>query len=343
MSLFNSQTIFSILFTILVGFIIYYFTSYKHRMLEYTVREQAKLLQSVIMSMNTNNQNIMNMVQNMNEDQNELIHESVHRDMNRYKEVNINNELINVSDDSESDSGSESDDSSSESGSDSGSESDDSSSKSGSDSGSESESEVGENNTKKILFTGGNESHMVEHLDGPDIKVIELKNPLYPTSENKGTDEYDQEDEEEDMDEENDDDDHDDDDEDDEDSGSESLSEDNDEKHKERDEYKNVEVHEICEIKGNVNIIENETENNKIDLEVENIPEDKTLDVDNFSVNAVFNNKDTKEHETMVDFNSMNVQTLRQHLRNKVSAQGLHMNEASINKLTKKELIKNLA
>ena len=66
MSLFNSQTIFSILFTILVGFIIYYFTSYKHRMLEYTVKEQAKLLQSVIMSMNTNNHNIMNIVQKRN-------------------------------------------------------------------------------------------------------------------------------------------------------------------------------------------------------------------------------------------------------------------------------------
>ena len=55
MSLFNSQTIFSLLFTLLVGVALYYYIRYKCRILELNVREQAKVLQSVIMNMNTNN------------------------------------------------------------------------------------------------------------------------------------------------------------------------------------------------------------------------------------------------------------------------------------------------
>ena len=105
MSLLNSQNIFSILITLLVGFALYYYIKYKYRVLELTIREQAKLLQSVIMSMNTNNQNIMNMVQNRNEDDdnNELIQNSIHRDINKFNQVN-NNNLIDVSDESESES-----------------------------------------------------------------------------------------------------------------------------------------------------------------------------------------------------------------------------------------------
>jgi hypothetical protein len=183
MSLFNSQTIFSLLITLLVGVALYYYIRYKTRVLELTVREQAKVLQSVIMSMNSNNQNIMNMVQNRSQE--EVVSDAVTQDMNRFREVNSNNELIEVSDDS--DSGSES---GSDGDSDSGSESD-----SGSDSGSDTSSEggsehydepnesqeedVANNGTRKIVFNGGNDCHVVEHLDGPDIKVIELTHPLY--------------------------------------------------------------------------------------------------------------------------------------------------------------------
>ena len=58
MSLFNSQTIFSILVTLLIGAALYYYIKYKYRILELTQREQAKVLQSVIMSMNNNNHNL---------------------------------------------------------------------------------------------------------------------------------------------------------------------------------------------------------------------------------------------------------------------------------------------
>ena len=71
----------------------------------------------------------------------------------------------------------------------------------------------------------------------------------------------------------------------------------------------------------------------EIDLETDN-------SLDNISVKAVFKTKDSETHS---DYNSMNVQSLRQHLRNKLSSEGSLMSEASINKLTKRDLIKHLS
>ena len=321
MSLFNSQTIFSLLFTLLIGVALYYYIRYKTRVLELTVREQAKVLQSVIMNMNSNNQNIMNMVQGRSEE--EVVSDAVANDMNRFREVNSNNELIEVSDDSDSDSGSDSD-----------SESSSSSSSDGSESGSDDESEHGEepeedvanNGTRKIVFNGGNDCHIVEHLDGPDVKVIELTHPLYPKNENEvmngdedDEDDDDADDEEDDADE-------------DEDSDSESLPSDMDIQH---------ENHENHEIKENdvINDVTNQIQNH---LETETISEvileDNSLD--NLSVKTVFKQKEAEPHS---DYNSMNVQSLRQHLKSKLISEGTNMSEASINKLTKKELIKHLS
>jgi len=333
MSLFNSQTIFSLLFTLLIGVALYYYIRYKTRVLELTVREQAKVLQSVIMNMNSNNQNIMNMVQGRSEE--EVISDAIAQDMNRFREVNSNNELIEVSDDSDSgsDSGSESD-------SDSGS----SSSSGGSESGSDDESEHGEepiddvanNGTRKIVFNGGNDCHVVEHLDGPDVKVIELTHPLYPKNENEVMNgDGDDADEDDDADDEEEDDAVEDEDED---SDSESLPSDMDIHH---------ENHENHEIKENVvmNDVTNEIQNH---LEPETISEvileDNSLD--NLSVKTVFKTKETKEtkeSETHSDYNSMNVQSLRQLLKSKLICEGTNMSEASINKLTKKDLIKQLS
>jgi hypothetical protein len=322
MSLFNSQTIFSLLFTLLIGVALYYYIRYKTRVLELTVREQAKVLQSVIMNMNSNNQNIMNMVQGRSEE--EVVSDAVANDMNRFREVNSNNELIEVSDDSDSDSGSDSDSESSSS----------SSSSDGSESGSDDESEHGEepeedvanNGTRKIVFNGGNDCHVVEHLDGPDVKVIELTHPLYPKNENEvmngdedDEDDDDADDEEDDADE-------------DEDSDSESLPSDMDIQH---------ENHENHEIKENdvINDVTNQIQNH---LETETISEvileDNSLD--NLSVKTVFKQKEAEPHS---DYNSMNVQSLRQHLKSKLISEGTNMSEASINKLTKKELIKHLS
>ena len=317
MSLFNSQTIFSLFITLLVGFALYYYIKYKYRVLELTQREQAKVLQSVIMAMNNNNQNIMNIVQNRSQE--EVVSDAVNEDSNRFRQVNSNNELIDVSDDSGSESSDDSDESS---------ESSESESESECESDQGEEQEVSDNTTRKILFTGNNDSHVVEHLDGPDIKVIELTHPLYTKNggEEYRDDDGDEDDEDEDEDDE------------DEDSDSESISSDLDGPHEpsvrhEKDE--SHEVHEVHEIKENV-VISEINSNNQIDLETDN-------SLDNISVKAVFKTKETKDSETHSDYNSMNVQSLRQHLRNKLSSEGSLMSEASINKLTKRDLIKHLS
>jgi len=321
MSLFNSQTIFSLFITLLIGFALYYYIKYKYRVLELTQREQAKVLQSVIMTMNNNNQNIMNIVQNRSQE--EVVSDAVNEDINRFRQVNSNNELIDVSDDSDSDS--ESSDDSDES---SGESSESSDSECDIDQGEEQheeqeEQEVCDNTTRKILFTGNNDSHVVEHLDGPDIKVIELTHPLYTKN---GGEEY--------RDDDGDDVDEDEDEYEDEDSDSESISSDLDGPHEPSVKHEKDEVHvihEIHEIKENVVI--NEINNSQTELETDN-------SLDNISVKAVFK---TKESETHSDYNSMNVQSLRQLLRNKLSSEGSHMSEASINKLTKRDLIKHLS
>lgn len=324
MSLFNSQTIFSILVTLLIGAALYYYIKYKYRILELTQREQAKVLQSVIMSMNNNNHNLVSMIQGKSNE--ELVSESIAHDMNRFSEVNKTNDLIDVSDDdSESESGSDSD---SESGSECDSESE---------SGSEYESDGGNNNnstTKKILFTGNHESHLVEHLEGPDVKIIELSHPLYSKNENdnemynKNVNE--DEDEDDDASSSNSDNDSE--------SDSESVTSDMDGPHEPS------EGHEIHEIKENSVTIEM---NNQNDLETDNISEILSVDssLDNLLVKAVFKNKENKESkdsETHTDYNSMNVQSLRQLLKNKLASDGSNMSESSINKLTKKDLIKHL-
>ena len=338
MSLFNSQTIFSILVTLLIGAALYYYIKYKYRILELTQREQAKVLQSVIMSMNNNNHNLVSMIQGKSNE--ELVSESIAHDMNRFSEVNKTNELIDVSDDDD-------DDDESESGSESGS---DSESESGSDSGSDSESdddiEGGNNNnnstTKKILFTGNHESHLVEHLEGPDVKIIELSHPLYSKNENdnKNTN-HDDEDQEQDQDDNDDECSSDNDSE----SDSESVTSDMDGPHEPSEGHEIHEIYEIHEIKENTVTIET---NNQNDLETDNISEVISVDnsLDNLLVKAVFKNKENKESkdsETHTDYNSMNVQSLRQLLKNKLASDGSNMSESSINKLTKKDLIKHLS
>jgi hypothetical protein len=319
MSLFNSQTIFSILVTLLIGAALYYYIKYKYRILELTQREQAKVLQSVIMSMNNNNHNLVSMIQGKSNE--ELVSESIAHDMNRFSEVNKTNELIDVSDD---------DDSESESGSDSGS---DSGSESGSDSENDDDIEGGNNNnnnstTKKILFTGNHDSHLVEHLEGPDVKIIELSHPLYSKNKNDNdNDMYNKNTN------------HDDEDHDDHDDNDDEYSSDSDSESDSESVTSDIEGHEIHEIKENTVTIET---NNQNDLETDNISEVISVDnsLDNLLVKAVFKNKDSETH---ADYNSMNVQSLRQLLKNKLASDGSNMSESSINKLTKKDLIKHLS
>jgi hypothetical protein len=285
---------------------------YKFRILELTQKEHAKVLQSVIMSMNNgslgrglcmaNQMGGESMCMNMNNLQN------LEEDMNRFHEIN-KNELIDVSDEDESED--ESDDESHDEDSDTDS----------SESSSDSDDDVEKNHiddscsTKKIVITNGHDSHKVEHLTGPDIKVIELTHPLYPSNENVNNDETDN----------NNDNDNDNcDDEDDSKSESESDSESSDE-HEHENEY---------DIKDNM--VEQQSHEHTLE-ECTNIPIDNSLD--NISVTTVFKNKTS---DTNVDYNAMTVSTLRQTLKNKLSSDGHHMSETSINKLSKKDLIKML-
>jgi hypothetical protein len=273
--------------------------------------------------MNNNNKNIMNIVQSRSQE--EIVSDSVANDMNRFRQVNENNELIEVSDDSDSGSDNSSD-----------SDSDSDSSSGGSESGSDDESEHGEepvedvanNGTRKIVFNGGNDCHVVEHLDGPDVKVIELTHPLYPTNENEvrnGDDDEDDDADDDEVDEADED----------EDSDSESLPSDMDIQHDNHESHESHEIKENIVINDVTNQIQNHVEPETIS---EVILEDNSLD--NISVKTVFK---TKEAETHSDYNSMNVQSLRQHLKTKLICEGTNMSEASINKLTKKELIKHLS
>ena len=182
MSLFSSHTIFNLLITLIIGVALYYYMKYKFRILELTQREHAKVLQSVIMSMDKgssgrgfcmeNQTGGESMCMNMNNLQN------LDQDMNRFREIN-KNELIDVSDEDDN----ESDDESSNT-----TDSDTDSSESGSDSDSDvdvEEDHIDDScNTKKIVITNSHDLHKVEHLTGPDIKVIELTHPLYPSNEN---------------------------------------------------------------------------------------------------------------------------------------------------------------
>ena len=334
MSLFSSQTIFCILFSLLIGFGLYYYIKIKYRVLEISQCEQAKVLQSVIMTMNTNNHNIMSIVQNRDQDEN--ISGGTQQDMNKIHQVDSTSELIDVSDDSESES---SDDESSDSGSDS-SES--------SDSDGDEIDEGSDSNKRKILFTNG-ESQNVEHLEGPDVKVIELTHPLYSNNSNGSgnnncENDCDNDDDDDDDDDDNDGDDDDDDDDDDKESDSESVPSEIDGPHQpiEGFEIHDIhDIHEIHEIKEN-DIVLDSNQSQHVDIETDSITEVTSVDnsLDNLSVKTVFKIKDSEIHP---DYNTMNVQSLRQLLKNKLTSDGSSVSESSIHKLTKKELIKQLS
>jgi hypothetical protein len=310
MALFNNQIIFNLLITLVVGAALYYYIKYKCRVLELTQREHAKILQSVIMSMN----NPRCQVRNINDmsggcgvcSLDEL--PDINQDIERYKQVN-NSELIDVSDDS--------DDSDDDSESDSGSGSD-----SDGDSGSESDDEESYN-TKKIIIGGNIESQTIEHLTGPDVKVIELSHPLYPSHNENVVDNEDEGDSEADNDD-------DDDDEDDEDDHDDNDGSDN-------NNINNMgSLEEVTSVVNGVEYLENlETVEPKLTTSDNN----GNLKTDEISVKTIFKSNVSDTHQ---DFNGMNVQSLRQHYKQQLLIEGKNINEAAINKLTKKELIKNL-
>jgi len=312
MALFNTQTIFNLFITIIIGAALYYYIRFKFRVLELTQREHAKVLQSVIMSMN----NPRGQLQHLNEmnagempGYGEL--SNINQDNERVKQVN-RGELIDVSDDD-----SDTDSSGSGSGS------------SESDSGSDAEEEYEEepdHNTKKIIIGGNIESQTIEHLTGPDIKVIELSHPLYPS---QNVDNKDNEDNEDNDDDDEVDDDDEDDDEDEDSSENGNGTGDN-----------TLNSHEVTSAVSQVDYLENcDNTEDKINGNVGD--ESGNIEAEEITIKTVFKTKESDSHAHN-DFNGMNVQSLRQLYKQKLTTEGKNMSEAAIGKLTKKELIKNL-
>ena len=86
-------------------------------------------------------------------------------------------------------------------------------------------------------------------------------------------------------------------------------------------------------------------ESENIQIQEQNISQEQHLetsatDINTIEIKTIF--KADKPQQQHTDYNSMNVQTLKQHLKTKLSADGLQYNETAINKLNKKELIKHL-
>ena len=317
MALFNNQTIFNLLITLVIGAALYYYIKYKFRVLELTQREHAKVLQSVIMSMN----NPRCHVQNINDMRaggvcslDEL--PDINQDIERFKEVN-NNELIDVSDDDHDDDDSDSDSGSSDSGS--------------SDSGSESDDEESYN-TKKIIIGGNIESQTIEHLTGPDVKVIELSHPLYPSHNENVEENEDQDDSEQDNDDNDDDDDDDDDNDDDED------DDENDDGSSDNTNT-NTNIGSLEEVASGVNNIEYLEKLDNVDHALTTGDDNVHPETDEISIKTIFKSNVSDTHQ---EFNGMNVQSLRQLYKQRLSSDEKNMSEAAINKLTKKELIRNL-
>ena len=158
---------------------------------------------------------------------------------------------------------------------------------------------------------------MIEHLTGPDVKVIELSHPLYPSHDNDKDDNNDEDDDEDD-----------DDDDDDEDSNDDNENDDdNSSNNVNGTEY--LEKYKEDDVKNNAESV----------ATVASVATEANVDDSNFSITAVFK---PKESDTNPDLNSMNVQGLRQLLKQRMASDGKQMSETSINKLTKKDLIKQL-
>jgi hypothetical protein len=301
----------------------------KMRILEISQREQAKVLQSLVISMRNggghprqdmvSDDEIMKHVQM----QMQLQHGGAGAgagNQNRHT-----NDLIDVSDDDEE----EDDESESSSSSSSDSEDDETDSE-------EEENEENEDNhentTKKIIFNNSGtldiHSHTLEHLTGDDIKVIELSEPLYAVGGGNvsGTKDLNHHDTNDVTDDDGDDDDDNDD--------NDNTSDDDDDDDEETSDDTEVKIEEL-------------PNHASLSLHQEQHLETSVTDINTIEIKTIFKadkqqQQPQQQPQQHADYNSMNVQTLKQHLKTKLSADGLQYNETTINKLNKKELIKHL-
>lgn len=330
MSLFHSQTIFNILITLIICSAMFLFFRAKMRILEISQREQAKVLHSLVISMRNGGHSREDMVSDDEimkhvQMQMQLQQGGAGASAGAGNQNRHTNDLIDVSDDDEE----EDDESESSSSSSSSSDSEDDETDSEEEDNEDNEDNH-ENTTKKIIFNNSGtldiHSHTLEHLTGDDIKVIELSEPLYAVGGGNvsGTKDLNHHDTNDVSDDDGDDDDDDDDENASDDNGDDNASDDDDE-----------ETSDDTEVK-----IEELPNHASLSLHQEQHLETSVTDINTIEIKTIF--KADKQPQQHADYNSMNVQTLKQHLKTKLSADGLQYNETAINKLNKKELIKHL-
>ena len=332
MSLFHSQTIFNILITLIVCAAMFLFFRAKMRVLEISQREQAKVLHSLVISMRNGGHSREDMVS----DDEIMKHVQMQMQLQQGgagagasagagagagNQNRHTNDLIDVSDDDEE----EDDESESSSSSSSDSEDDETDSEEEDNEDNEENEDNHENTTKKIIFNNSGtldiHSHTLEHLTGDDIKVIELSEPLYAVgggnvSGTKDLNHHDTNDVSDDDDDDGDDDD-----------DNNNTSDDDDDDDEETSDDTEVKIEEL-------------PNHASLSLHQEQHLETSVTDINTIEIKTIF--KADKQPQQHADYNSMNVQTLKQHLKTKLSADGLQYNETAINKLNKKELIKHL-
>jgi hypothetical protein len=308
MSLFNPQTIFNILITLIICSAMFIFFRFKLRVLEVSQREQAKVLQSLVMSMRNGGHQ-----RNMVSDDEMMKHVQMQMQQGGVgagvtgSQSRHSNDLIDVSDDDDED-----DDDESESSSDSEDDDTDSSSSE------EENHDNHENTTKKIIFNNGGaldtHAHTIEHLTGDDIKVIELTEPLYAVGGGNV-------------------------------SGPDSGSKHDTNDVSDDDDDNNDDDNEDMSDDDNENDNDDEETSDDTEVKVQELPSHEheqhleTSVTDTIEIKTIFKADKQQQH---LDYNSMNVQALKQHLKTKLSAEGMPYNETAINKLNKKELIKHL-
>ena len=333
MSLFHSQTIFNILITLIICSAIFIFFRFKLRILEISQREQAKVLQSLVMSMRNGGHQ-----RNMASDDEIMKHVQMHMqqsgagagvgagaggpgNQNRHP-----NDLIDVSDDEDED-----DDDESESSSDSEDDDTDSSSSEDENDDNNENNENNENTTKKIIFNNGGaldtHAHAIEHLTGDDIKVIELTEPLYAVGAGSKHDTNDVSDDDDNEDDDNED----------------MSDDDNDNDNDDEETSDDTEV-KIEELPGHASLPLQQQQPQQQQQQQQHL---ETSLIDTTEIKTIFKadkqqQQQQPQQQQHADYNSMNVQALKQHLKTKLSADGLQYNETAINKLNKKELIKHL-
>ena len=285
----------SFLINLVIAFVLcaglFYYVRQRIQILEYSQMEQAKMLQSIIGSLQRNQINLAKLMSSRNNDCNSESHNNSDDELcynNSHK-----NDLIEVSEDDDSSSANDDDDEISDC-----------------DSISDTDSEHTdiENKHKIIDISNTLESHnIIEHIDGDDVKVIEIDPKTLIVNNDTNYSENDDDDENDDSESDNDD----------------ISSTDNDD---ELDEV-NIEVHKLGD--------DNEDNNNEV------IKDDNENLLNTPLDNSIGNIMNIEQYKN-TPLKNVPVAALRQMLKN-TKHQGLRYTDSSINKMSKKELIQILS